>query len=108
MVKKSSTFPPYNSRRDPKDTSGYIYVFSLGRDNLYKVGKSVNWKNRLKMLQASNPKLECVLNVYVKDRHAAEVSVHQALGLHRVQREIFKLGDEYIDKIRDILMRFVE
>lgn len=87
---------------------GYIYVFSIGHDNLYKVGKSVDWRRRLKALRAANPQLKAVLDVRVKDRHAAEKAVHSAIALHRIEREIFRLQERDIDNIRDVLVRFVE
>jgi hypothetical protein len=104
----SNTFPRIFNRRDPKDASGYIYVFSIGHDNLYKVGKSVDWRRRLKALRAANPQLKAILDVRVKDRHAAESAVHNAIRLHRVEREIFKLDDSDIERIRDVLVRYVE
>lgn len=102
-----TTFPRLFNRRDPKDTSGYIYVFSIGHDDLYKVGKSVDWRRRLKALKAANPRLDVVLNVQVKNRHTAEIAVHNAIRLHRVEREIFRLSAGDIDKIRNILVRYV-
>lgn len=108
MSPKFSTFPRNFTRRDPKDSSGYIYVFSIGHDNLYKVGKSVNWERRLKSLKAANPQLKSVLNVRVKNRHDAESMVHKAIELHKVEREIFRLQERDIETIRNILVRFVE
>jgi hypothetical protein len=107
-LSKFSTFPRTFNHRDPKDASGYIYVFSIGHDNLYKVGKSVDWRRRLKALRAASPQLKAVLDVRVKDRHKAETAVHSAIALHKVEREIFRLQETDIEKIRDILVRFVE
>jgi len=108
MSPKLSTFPRVLNRRDPKDASGYIYVFSIGHDNLYKVGKSVDWRRRLKALRAANPLLQVVLNVQVKDRNAAELAAHNVIRLHRVEREIFRLDESDIERIRDVLVRYVE
>ena len=108
MPPKPSAFLSSFVSRDPKDLSGYIYVFSIGHDNLYKVGKSVNWQRRLKALRAANPQLKAVLDVRVKDRHAAEKEVHNAIALHKIEREIFRLQESDIETIRDILVRFVE
>ena len=108
MKTKSSVLPSSFIRRDPKNISGYIYIFSIGHDSLYKVGKSVNWRRRLKALRAANPNLKAVLDILVRDRHAAELAVHEAIKYSRVEREIFRLSESDIDKIRDILVRFVE
>ena len=51
--------------------SGYVYVFSLGFGNLYKVGMTTDVQRRLKDLQASNPQLANSLKQYA-DKEAQE------------------------------------
>lgn len=77
---------------DGKD--GYVYIFSLGHDQMYKIGHTKNILNRLKLLQASNPKLKCVWSAMVNDRYALEAKLHKIFHNKRVEREIFILDTE--------------
>lgn len=71
-------------------TSGHVYVFSLGFDNLYKIGKTTNLKSRQKELQAGNPKLRYVWSSYTRNCKELESILHKRMEDYWVEREIFE------------------
>jgi len=87
--------------------SGHVYVFSLGYDDLYKIGKTTNLKSRQASLKASNPRLRYVWSAYSKNHNALEKLIHIKMDNYWVEREIFrfksyscileinKIADEY-------------
>jgi len=90
---------------DGKDgRCGYVYIFKLGYDDLYKIGLTTDILQRLKSLKAANPKLKCVWSARVRDIHFVEQELHKAFHRMKVEREIFKIEDLDIlvaDKIAD-------
>ena len=82
---------------------GYVYVFSIGED-FYKIGKSVDYKDRLYDLQASNLYMKAILARRVPDMNATEKLLHAQFGEHRVSREVFHLTDDHLAEIDVILV----
>jgi hypothetical protein len=78
---------------------GHVYIFSLGRDNLYKIGCTKNVQQRLKALQASNPVMRCVWSAWVKDMHRIEKTIHENYKKCCLDREIFSLTRDQIFSI---------
>jgi thymidylate synthase len=76
--------------------AGHVYIFSLGHDGLYKVGRTYNIEKRLKALQAANPLMRCVWSAWVKDMREAERILHKQFQAHRLDREIFQLTSAHI------------
>lgn len=87
--------------RIPKEskngTRGYVYIFNIHYNGLYKVGWAGNWQSRLKELQASNPKVEMVLAVRVGDARNCESYLHHHFRKVHAERELFRLTKEQID-----------
>lgn len=79
---------PYTEKKIGK--SGHVYVFSLGFDDLYKIGKTTNLQNRQKSLQAGNPKLRFVWSSYTKDCSELEKILHKKMKDFWIERELFK------------------
>ena len=69
----------------------FVYMFDLGFDNLYKIGLTREWKQRLSKLSAANPRLSVVAVAAVHNKHHIEKALHQRLKRHRVERELFEL-----------------
>lgn len=65
---------------------------ALGFDNLYKIGLSGNLSQRLKHLQASNPRLRLIASIRVKAAKTTENKIHEYLACKRIDREIFELN----------------
>lgn len=85
---------------------GHVYIFSIGHDNLYKIGCTENVENRLKHLRAGNPFLRCVWSAWTKDKNALESEIHYKMRKFHVDREIFKLEQRQISEINNIANQF--
>lgn len=85
---------------DAKET---VYVFHLGFDGVYKVGKSRNWKRRLHALRAGNPRIEPVL--VVRGYGVEEKAIHKAWHHWRLERETFKFPekDEFVSALQGVM-----
>ena len=73
---------------------GYVYIFKL-YDNYYKIGKTVNVAERMKVLKASCPTLNCAWSAHVRDMVIVEKELHKFFKNKKLNREIFTL--EYKD-----------
>ena len=82
--------------------AGHVYVFSLGFDDLYKIGKTTNLKYRQKSLQASNPKLRFVWSSYTKNCSELERILHKKMEDYWVDREIFQFPSHSYSLILEI------
>lgn len=87
-----------------KGKEGHVYVFSLGYDDLYKIGKTKNVQKRLIALQAGNPGMRLVISAWVKDSFNIESQLHKMHEKRKVEREVYRLNREYLDGI----IRFFE
>jgi len=95
-----------NKRIRDGRSSGEIYIFNLGFDNLYKIGMSVSgYDQRLQALRAGNPKLS-VEFVYAGCADAKELEkfIHFKLSRVRVEREIFRLSSKQLNTIQKFLV----
>jgi hypothetical protein len=101
------------NKRLPTPTSdgtiGYVYVFHLGMDNIYKIGHSGNVPSRLKSLAASNPKITARIASRVDNMFKREYFLHKKYKKQRVERECFRLErsdlsfiQSYLDKNKPI------
>ena len=66
-----------NPKKAPKtyfkgrvDGMEYVYLFYLGHDNAYKIGRSLSWENRMWRLGAANPWMKMVKVVLVDEELA--------------------------------------
>lgn len=88
--------------------AGHVYIFSLGRDNLYKIGCTTQILRRFKSLKASNPYMKLVWSAWVKDMKAVEKQIHEIYKNYRLDREIFTLSLEQIVNINDFVNELKE
>jgi hypothetical protein len=70
---------------------GYVYVFDIGFDDLYKIGWAKDYRKRLTLLSAANPRLECVCAVKVGHGRREEWNLHWDWWHKHVERELFRL-----------------
>ena len=79
-------------KRRARDNSGCIYMFWLGFPGMYKIGFTVNWKQRIEALRASNPYLKPV--VVFNGSQRVEKALHRKLADRCMEREIFQFDDK--------------
>ena len=86
---------------------GHVYIFSLGYDNLYKIGMTKDMVKRMATLRAANPYLKTTWSAMVRNAADAEKALHGLFKKHLVEREIFRIVnldilniDRMIDKYR--------
>jgi hypothetical protein len=79
---------------------------SLGVNDLYKIGQTYDPANRLKALQASNPKLKYVWSAMVDDSIGAEKAIHERYKPCKIEREIFKLNRIDFKGLEKLVNRF--
>lgn len=82
--------------------SGVLYAFKVldgdGCENTYKVGKSVNLKQRIRSYKTLHPENEVLYHVQCVNMNVAEKWVHDILkaqGKH-VSRELFMVDPMYL------------
>lgn len=83
--------------------SGHVYIVSLGKDNLYKIGCTTHVARRVKQLGASNPNIKCVWSAWVRDVRRVEAKIHKIYENYRLDREIFELSREQILNINNFV-----
>jgi hypothetical protein len=88
--------------------SGHVYIISLGRDSLYKIGCTYNIENRMKDLSAANPFIKCVWSAWCTDMRELEKIIHERLERFHVDREIFKLDNSQILSANKTAIEFRE
>ena len=79
---------------------GFVYIFDLGMDSLYKIGHSRNVDQRLYSFMVANPRLKLVLSVKVSDMVAAEGALHTQFATSRQQGELFRFTEEELAEVR--------
>ena len=90
----------------PKCRRGaYIYILALGRDGLYKVGKTVEIQRRIKDLSAANPSANLVGYGWVPNPRAVEANIHWLFGEQRATREVFRFGRRDLREIGRMIER---
>lgn len=82
---------------------GYVYVFSLGLQDLYKIGYASDWKRRLGELEAGNPMMTCIMAFPFHNPHKVEKHLHSRYREEWMGREIFLLEMEDLQEICDNL-----
>jgi Meiotically Up-regulated Gene 113 (MUG113) protein len=93
-------------------TQACVYIVECY--GFYKIGKTVNLKNRIREMQTGNPIELQVAHVIYSDRHSdVEQALHAVFADQNVHGEWFKLSDKQIDSIKsmsvhEILRRHIE
>lgn len=88
--------------------SGHVYVFYTGYKNYFKIGCTSNLEKRLKDFRAANPFCSCAWSGWVKNMHEVESDLHRRFKKHKVEREIYSLSFEQIEKINEIVSKIQE
>jgi hypothetical protein len=81
---------------------GFVYVMSIGIDNLYKIGCTTNVSKRLKSLMSSNPKLSLSWVARVMSRRDSEIALHTRFARFRRVGELFELHEPQLAELDDI------
>jgi len=84
---------------------GFIYVISLGFDDLYKIGCTHNLKQRMKALSPANPNLRLVMSYKVLWMKRVEKKLHGMLRAFHHSRELFRLNQESLVLAREFLIQ---
>lgn len=78
-------------------SSGYVYLFDLGFDNLFKIGKADDFNRRYRAFLAANSKLTICHASLVDEPLKVEDELKCLLASYCFDdREIFKLDDEIL------------
>ena len=86
-----------------KDNSGFIYLVHC--EGFYKIGIATNLRKRVSNIQTSNP-FKVTLVAYTKTENvfADELELHELFKDKRVRGEWFKLNDDDLFYLREILL----
>lgn len=80
------------------------YIYLIKCDEFYKIGIAWDIDSRLNSLQCGNPyELELMVAKRVKNAKTLELKLHELVKDKRVFREWFKLDDNDILKIKEIM-----
>lgn len=81
------------------------YLFKAPQDNLYKIGKTKNLKNRTNVLKNSNPDLEYICAV----KGDFEKELKLLLKPYHYKREFYRLDDkQYQDLVEYFYFKYIE
>ena len=85
-------------RSPPKrDTFGYIYIIRHGDTNMFKIGHSINAKERLRDLQIGNPvTLKLMTTFQFNDAKRMEQRIHHLLRKYHLRGEWFHCSYRHI------------
>lgn len=98
----SRNFASRYSTEKKTGKAGHVYICSIGKDKLYKIGKTSNLSARMSALSAANPSLRCIYSAMTSDMNAAEKFLHRLYRSCRTEREIFKIHNvdtRWLDKL---------
>lgn len=90
-------------RPDAPGKNGFVYIFRLGHDGLYKVGMSKNWQRRLKQFKVTNPSIVCSYSAMVTDMRLCERLVKELFKWCKKGGELYKLPHGYSKKVDNLL-----
>ena len=76
--------------------AGWVYIFSAGRDDLYKIGKAGNWENRLADLRVGNPFIKYVDAARVNNMTGVEKKAHKKFKDQRESGEFFEFDNDQL------------
>jgi hypothetical protein len=80
--------------QEEKKPGVYIVDLKIPGKGLFKIGRTVNIKSRIRDLRTSNPDVELVRFVGAPDPEAMERELHDLLSKRRLTREIYILRGE--------------
>jgi hypothetical protein len=93
----------YSAQKEHKaGKTGHVYICSIGKEKLYKIGKTSNLQGRMMALSAANPSLRCVYSAMTSDMNGAEKFLHRLYRSCKVEREIFRINHvdtRWLDKL---------
>lgn len=87
-----------------KSAAGFVYCIRYGDNEVYKIGKTTNPKNRISSLKTSCPMdLKIIYMTKCIDYDLCEKELHKLFENKRVNREWFALDDNDIWRIKDCI-----
>ena len=86
-----------------KIIKGYIYI--IKSKNLYKIGRAINIRNRVKTYRTENPfGIKVILQQKVNDYIGIETKLLKKFKSKQVKGEWFKLNKQDIEQIKQFLL----
>ena len=77
---------------------GTIYIAQFGRENIYKIGVSVNHKRRISDLDAVSPlKVKEVASFWFKNVYDMEECIHDSFKKSKIRKEWFILKEDELN-----------
>ena len=94
----------------------FVYIFRNGDENLFKIGKSVDFEDRIRGLSTGNPRLAVFDAIETEDEDEWETYLHRRLRSKRCRgssaQEFFEITTEalriVIQEAREFLPSFLE
>jgi hypothetical protein len=97
----TGTLPEGYRRGQSQEIPGYIYVIKSKYG--YKIGKTVNLKDRTRLFEVKLPfPIEVVHSAYFDDYTAAEGYFHRMFASKRLEGEWFELNNDDLEAIKTI------
>jgi len=96
---QKKSISPWPGGRGP----GYVYIMNLNKDDYYKIGQTGNGSQRLNEIQSGNPWAEYTICELVYNASHVEKMLHRLFKEQRLQREIFRLSKEDIERSKEII-----
>lgn len=89
-------------KRDKLAQNEFVYIMSLGFNNLYKIGRG-DPRQRLLSGKRFNPRIYLVAVAPAIDPIGTEAYLHRVYKKNKTQNEIFKLSQDNVDEIIDYM-----
>lgn len=87
----------------PTDSTDYVYLIKVNRQNIFKIGKSNDPRSRLDSFQTASPhKLKIVHTFPADNASAAEETLHELFHPIRMEGEWFNLSPSQSDQLLKI------
>jgi hypothetical protein len=87
----------------PRDETDYVYLIRMGRNLIFKIGKSNDPKGRLASLQTASPYKLKITHLFKADNaSAAEETLHRYFHEKRLEGEWFKLSQAEKDALEKV------
>ena len=86
--------------------AGHVFIVSLGRDGLYRIGHTYSIEKRLKALKKDYPFIKCAWSAWSLDMQALEKIICEQLKDNQVGDGIFRLEQRHIVNVNQVANQF--
>jgi hypothetical protein len=93
-------------KKTPENRPGFVYVIRGEETNLYKIGRTKNWEQRIGDIRNSSPTPIEIIGIFhtEKDHIALELDIHEKFSEYRQHGEWFEFCDDILEELISVII----